>query len=99
MTRIDEVLRQIEAVIDDTDIPATFGEMIAMRRILTRITRQYHNRQGTILRLAEPTTDGVFPGRVYTCLRAYERQQNIHIRTRRIQTLPYHRQANEGVAV
>ncbi len=40
MTRINEVVQQIEIVIDDTEYPVTLNELLVLKKILEEITRQ-----------------------------------------------------------
>jgi len=69
MTRMDEVIQQIERVIDDTECPATLGELMAMKRILGRISQHYALPAG-------PVVHPDFPGGVYNGLRDYERRRH-----------------------
>ena len=77
MTRMAEVIQQIELVIDDGEYPATLGELMAMKRILDGISRRYSPLAGPVLHPeAPPVAHPYFPGRVYHGLRDYERRRH-----------------------
>jgi len=78
MTRMDEVIQQIETVIDDREYPATLGELMAMKRILDAVARRYAPLAGPVLHPSAQPQDAhrYFPGGVYNVLRDYERRRH-----------------------
>ncbi|MGB8309127.1 MAG: hypothetical protein WCE65_04750 [Methanoregula sp.] len=81
MTRMNEVVEQIEMVIDDKEYPATLNELITLKKILVEITRQrltetsFHNEfhpAAVVTPHYHP-----FPGIIYDLLRNYERQRYV----------------------
>jgi hypothetical protein len=76
MTRIDEVIEQIEAVINDDECPATLGELVEIKRVLVEITRQCAQREEPVSHPEAAVAAGrFFPGVVYDYLRDYERRR------------------------
>ena len=78
MTRMDEVIQQIETVLDDEEYPVTLGELIPMKRILAEITCRHAHRAEPVAHAAAPATaaNRFFPGVVYASLRDYERRRH-----------------------
>jgi hypothetical protein len=81
MTRMNEVVEQIEMVIDDKEYPATLNELITLRKILERITHQCSKETVLSQEFREATIvtpyHHSFPVGVYNLLRIYERQRHI----------------------
>ncbi|MGB2675158.1 MAG: hypothetical protein WBC56_09485, partial [Methanoregula sp.] len=77
MTRMDEVVQQIEAVIDDNECPATLGELMTIKRILAELTRQHAHKAEPDPHTAAAVAGNsrFFPGVVYDYLRDYERRR------------------------
>ncbi|HVP95954.1 hypothetical protein [Methanoregula sp.] len=98
MTRIDEVIHQIETVINDEECPATLGELMVMKRILADITRQYTRRQDNATTRPMHLSHRIFPGGVYDCLRDYERRRYIPYTARPAHGFRYAFHVNYGTA-
>jgi hypothetical protein len=81
MTRMNEVVQQIEAVINDKEYPATLYELVSIKKILAEITRQYA-RETTFSPKRLPAAIVTaqyrfFPGGVYDFLRNYDRRRQV----------------------
>ncbi len=94
MTRINEVVQQIEIVIDDTEYPVTLNELLVLKKILEEITRQRSQEtapstEPLLVAVVTPRQRSV-PVRVYDLLRNYERQRNVPGIARSNPDIPYH---------
>jgi hypothetical protein len=77
MTLMDEVIQQIETVLDEEEYPATLGELVAIKRVLTALNQQYAPRAEHLMHpAAAMITNRFFPRVVYASLRDYERRRH-----------------------
>jgi len=74
MTRLNDVIEQIETVLDDAEYPATFIEMVTIRRVLWEISRGNSCRQDAPA-YSRGSTPRAFPGQVYDYLKEHERRR------------------------
>ena len=77
MTRLNDVIQQIETVLDDSEYPATFIEMVTIRRVLREITRDQSCQQDEPVYSRPGSTPRAFPCHVYDYLKAHERRRQV----------------------